>query len=140
MTGIDFTTELGARARARLESEEVIWLTTVSVKGMPQPSPVWFLWQNDHLVIYSQPNTPKIRAIRENPNVALNFNASETGGDVAVLRGTAEVVGDEAPADANDEYIAKYTVPLERLGYTPAQFAAEYSVPIRVTPTHLRGF
>jgi hypothetical protein len=50
------------------------------------------------------------------------------------------VVGDEAPADANDEYIAKYTVPLERLGYTPAQFAAEYSVPIRVTPTHLRGF
>ena len=140
MTGIDFTTEHGARTLARLESEEVIWLTTVSAKGIPQPSPVWFLWQNDHFVIYSQPNTPKIRAIRANPNVALNFNSSETGGNVAVFRGMAEIVGDDTPADANDDYVAKYTMPIERLGFTPAQFAAEYSVLIRVTPTHLRGF
>jgi PPOX class probable F420-dependent enzyme len=140
MTDIDFATELGARALARLESEEVIWLTTVSARGIPQPSPVWFLWHDDHLVIYSQPNTPKVRAIQANPNVALNFNASETGGDVAVFRGTAEVLGEDAPANTNQEYITKYAVPLERLGYTAEGFAAEYSVLIRVTPTRLRGF
>lgn len=140
MTGINFTTRLGARALARLESEEVIWLTTVGARGVPQPSPVWFLWTGEHLDLYSQPNTPKVRAIQANPNVALNFNASDTGGDVQVFRATAEVLGEATPANANDDYITKYAAPLERLGYTPATFAADYSVLIRVTPTHLRGF
>jgi hypothetical protein len=27
--------------------EDVIWLTTVNQAGVPQPNPMWFLWQPD---------------------------------------------------------------------------------------------
>ncbi len=58
MPGIDFSSELGKRALERLQREQVIWLSTVNAKGMPQPSPVWFLWQDETFIIYSQPSTP----------------------------------------------------------------------------------
>ena len=58
---IDLSTELGARVARRLEQELIIWLTTVRVDGTPQPSPVWFLWADQSLLIYSQPNKQKLR-------------------------------------------------------------------------------
>ena len=69
MASIDFSTDFGKRVLGRLQDEQVAWLTTVSTKGEPQPSPVWFLWENDSVLVYSQPNTPKLRAIQGNPNV-----------------------------------------------------------------------
>ena len=64
MPPIDFTTEFGQRALKRLQDEQVIWLSTTSPNGTPQPSPVWFVWKDDRVLIYSQPDTPKIRGIR----------------------------------------------------------------------------
>jgi hypothetical protein len=37
------------------------------------------------------------------------------------------------------EYLEKYTWGLEKNGWTPAAFAADYSVPVRVTGLDLRG-
>ena len=28
----------------RLRSEPIMWMTTVTPDGRPQPSPIWFLW------------------------------------------------------------------------------------------------
>jgi len=36
-----------AAAAARLQTEPVIWLTTVTPSGQPQSTPVWFLWEDD---------------------------------------------------------------------------------------------
>lgn len=142
---IDTSTEFGQRVTRRLAEEPVVWLTTVSPHGTPQPSPVWFLpTGDDEVVIYSQPNTPKIRNIEANPNVALSFNATHSGGDVVVFQGEARI-DPEAPA-ANDvpDYIEKYSErgkdTLGGTGLTPERFAAEYSVPVRITLKKLRGF
>src|SRR6478609_6474665 len=40
-------TEFGARVRQRLQDETLIWFTTTSADGTPQPNPVWFLWEPD---------------------------------------------------------------------------------------------
>jgi hypothetical protein len=40
--GIDFTSELGKNAAARIAAEQVIWLTTAGKSGTPQPNPVAF--------------------------------------------------------------------------------------------------
>ncbi len=99
MSGIDFSSEGGKRALERLEHEQVIWLTTVSSKGKPQSSPVWFLWRDETFVIYSQPDMPKLKAIRRNSHVSLHLNSSETGEDIVILEGTAQIVGENSPGN-----------------------------------------
>ena len=48
---IDTNSEWGQRVERRLRTEEVIWLTTVDGQGMPQPSPVWFVWDGSTILI-----------------------------------------------------------------------------------------
>ena len=52
---LDFSTDLGRRIARQLESERVIWLTTVGSDNTPQPRPVWFVWDGTSLLVYSQP-------------------------------------------------------------------------------------
>jgi PPOX class probable F420-dependent enzyme len=140
LTTIDFTTEFGQRALNRLENEQIVWMTTTSKSGAPQPSPVWFVWEDDHVLIFSQPNTPKLRGIERNPQVSLNFNSNQSGDDVVVFSGTAEILGTEPSSDRIAAYQTKYGSSIVGLGYTPESFAADYSVVIRVTLEKLRGF
>jgi PPOX class probable F420-dependent enzyme len=140
ITGIDFTTDFGKRALKRLETEQIVWLTTVNANGQPLPSPLWFLWQDDAVLIYSQPKAPKVLAISHNSNVTLSFNATEHGGNVVVFRGIAEVVEPSPPASGNEAYIAKYREGLKSYGATPEEFAADYAQLIRVELTGLRGY
>ena len=137
---IDLTTEFGQRVAARLAEEEVVWLTTVRADGTPQPSPVWFLWDGTALLIYSKPDTPKVRNITRHPRVALNFNSDEDGDNVVVFEGDAMVADQDPPADTVAAYIAKYREGLAGLNMTPEAFARDYSTALRVTPTKVRGF
>ncbi|HYH11360.1 MAG TPA: TIGR03667 family PPOX class F420-dependent oxidoreductase [Thermomicrobiales bacterium] len=138
---IDTSTEFGQRVQRRLEKETVIWLTTQDEDGTPQPSPVWFLLENDdEIILYSQPNKPKVRNIEQRPVVALNFNATESGGNVVIFHGEGWI-GNDAPACSDvPNYIKKYATGIAGLGMTPKEFAEEYSVPIRIKLTKLRGF
>jgi PPOX class probable F420-dependent enzyme len=136
---LDETTEFGARVARRLREEEVIWLTTAAPGQTPQPSPVWFLWDGESVLIFSQRDRPKLRNIERNPNVALNLNCSAAGGDVVVISGRAAIPPDAPPATDVPAYLEKYRAPIARIGMTPESFAAEYRVAVRVTPTGLRG-
>ena len=135
---LDTSTEFGSRVERRLRDERIIWLTTVGPDNTPQPSPVWFWWDGATLLIYSQPNTPKLRNVERNPRVALNFDGDGQGGDIVVITGEARVL-DGPPADQVAEYTAKYRESFTRIGMDAATFARTYSVPLRVTPTKLRG-
>jgi PPOX class probable F420-dependent enzyme len=136
----DLSTEFGKRVENRLLSEQVIWIVTVTEQGIPQPSPVWFHWDKGAIVIHSQPNTPKVRAIRANKNVALHFNATPSGGDVVVIGGTATLVDEGEVSTPTPEYAAKYASGYAELGLTNDTFAQSYSQLIRVEPSTMRGF
>ncbi len=136
---IDIKSEFGRRVTRRLRDDRIIWLTTVSREGTPQPRPVWFLWNGESFLIYSRPNTAKFRHIQHNPSVALNLDGDGLGGDIVVFTGQAEIETSASGADHDSEYIQKYTTGLERIGMTAEQFAASYSVALRVIPKHLRG-
>ncbi len=136
---LDTSTEFGARVARRLRDEELIWLTTVAPAGTPQPSPVWFLAQCDTLLIFSQPNTPKLRNIGRNPRVALNFHANATGGDVVVFTGEATIKPALPPAAEINAYVEKYREGIRRIGLTPESMLATYSAPIRIRLERVRG-
>ncbi|HEX4108615.1 MAG TPA: TIGR03667 family PPOX class F420-dependent oxidoreductase [Solirubrobacteraceae bacterium] len=140
MSLIDQSTEFGARAARHLREDRVVWLTTVTASGAPVPNPVWFLWDGEQtIVIFSLPDTGRVRNVQANPRVALHFDGDGSGGDVVVLSGRASAPPGAPSADQVPDYLAKYEWGFERLGTTPAQFAQRYSVPVHIELTRLRG-
>jgi PPOX class probable F420-dependent enzyme len=137
---IDFTAAPGPRALERLQGEQTAWFVTSGRDGVPQPTPVWFLWENDQIVVFSQPNTGKTRAIARNPHVAFHFNFGGSGDDVQVFTGTAAIDADGPRAHEMPTYIEKYGSGMASIGMTPESFAADYSVRVVMTPEKLRGW
>ncbi len=91
---LDTSSEFGRRAARRLHEERLAWLTTVSPRGTPQPVPIWFLWDGDaSILLYSRPDTPKLRNIAANPRVSLHLDGNGQGGDVVVCLGEARHLG-----------------------------------------------
>jgi PPOX class probable F420-dependent enzyme len=137
---IDTSNEFGQRAERRLHEEKLAWLTTVDAAGTPQPVPVWFLWDGaGSILIYSQPETPKLRAIERNPRVSLNLDGNGQGGDIVVATGDAAISADDPPAHELPAYVDKYASLIECNRWTPEQFAGMYSVPIRISVRRVRG-
>lgn len=137
---IDPGTEKGARVAARLRDELVVWLVTVASDRTPVPTPIWFLWDGETVLVYSQPDKPKLRHITSNPRVAVALRTDEHGDDLAVITGEAAVDASVPPPDRVPAYLEKYAGEIARLEYTPESFAASYSVPVRITPTKLRAW
>jgi PPOX class probable F420-dependent enzyme len=137
---LDTSTEFGARAQRRLRNETLAWLTTVSRDGTPQPNPVWFLWQDTSVLLYSEPAQAKLKNIARNPKVSLNLQADSRGDSVVVVLGEARVAEEEPPAHELREYAAKYSWGFEMLGLSGEEFSRKYSTPIRIRVVRVRGF
>ena len=136
----DLTSRFGRHVNRRLRQEKIIWLTTVDSHNTPQPRPVWFHWDGETVLIFSEKNKAKLRHITSNPKVSLNFNTDEDGEDVAVLVGDARILDELPDPDRVRTYLRKYTQGIKDLGMTVAEFTDSYSVPILVTPRAMRGF
>jgi PPOX class probable F420-dependent enzyme len=135
---IDESTDFGALVARHLREDHVVWLTVVTPSGKPLPAPVWFWWDGEETVrVFSLADTGRVRAIRNNPNVSLNFGGNGFGGDIVILSGEA-TVGEDSAAQ-HDEYAAKYAGGFERLGLTAEQFAQRYSTPLIIRITKVRG-
>jgi len=139
---IDFNTKFGRFASKYIKSEYFIWLTTVDSTGTPQPKPVWFIWENNSFLIFSQAKAHKLKHIQKNPNVSLHFNTADDKGEkrLIIFTGTATIDNDSPPANRIRPYLRKYKGGISGLNATPEQFAQEYSIAIRINPTNVRGW
>ena len=70
--------------------------------------------------------------------MSLHLDGNGQGGDVVVCLGEASV-SDDPPAHEVDEYVEKYAAFIERNRWTPESFAADYSVPLRIAISRIRG-
>ncbi|HJP75543.1 MAG TPA: TIGR03667 family PPOX class F420-dependent oxidoreductase [Pseudonocardiaceae bacterium] len=135
----DPSTPFGERAINRLNSELVIWLTTVGKDGTPQPNPVWFLLDNDSLLIYNRPDANRLNHIKDRPQVALNLDGNGQGGDIIVVTGTASLVDDVPPCSELPAYLAKYSDNMTRVAGSPENFSKAYPVAMRIAIGKVRG-
>ena len=135
----DLSSDFGVHVNQRLGDEGVIWLTTVAADGTPQPNPVWFVWDNDSILIYTKPDSAKLKNIKRNPRVSLNLEgATSQGGDVIVITGIASI--EEHTPHPNPNYYAKYKEIMKELGREFEDVYREYSISLRVKPLKLRGY
>lgn len=131
--------ELTAQIEKHLTGDQIVWLTTITPAGRPAPRPVWFVWNGTDVIIYSQPDTAKVRHLAANGQVSLNFNCTPAGGDVVVISGRAEVMeGAPAPSEFPG-LLDKYRDMIAAMGYTQEWYDA-YSTAIRVTPDRAWAF
>jgi PPOX class probable F420-dependent enzyme len=138
---IDFNSKFGHAVKQHLETQHVIWLTTVDSSLTPQPRPVWFIWQDDSFLLFSQAKAHKVAQIEKNPRVALHFNTDETGDQrVIVFTGEASLDTHCPPAHQVPAYFEKYKDGIAGLEMTPEGFSREYSVAIKIRPTEVRGW
>ncbi len=89
-------------------------LTAVSVQPTTEPGVV----VDDGLYFYTERDTVKARNLRADPRVVIHL---ESGDDVVIVRGTAELLG--APRDRPDliaAFAAKYSDPSD-VQYVPAE-------------------
>ena len=139
MSLLDPGAEWGRSAERLLRTAEVAWLTTLRADGSPWPNPVWFVWDGETFLVYSRPESLKLRHIARDPRVAVNLNGEGWDRDVVVVAATARVAPEEPPVDRAAAYVEKYSRGIERLGMTVPEYTAAFSVPIRITPTGVRG-
>jgi PPOX class probable F420-dependent enzyme len=138
---LNLVTPVGKRAARRLREDHVAWLTTVDRQGVPQPTPVWFLWDEAQatVLLYSLPDAKRLVHLKLNPWVALHFDGDGMGTNILVMTGKAHENREDLPADKVAAYVEKYREFFPRIKTTAVQFAATYSVPVRISLVTVRG-
>lgn len=136
----DPATPFGQRVAHRLDTEQVIWFTTVGGDGSPAPNPVWFLWRRDHLLVYNRPDAYRLAHLRQRPQVSLHFDSDGQGGDIVVLRGHAKLLDDQPLPHELPDYLAKYRPGMVNVSGSPEAFGAAFPVAVRVEITKVRGY
>lgn len=139
MLNLDPNSEYGVRVQRRLKDEQLAWLTTVDGTGTPRSVPVWFYWDGDTALMFSEPGKLKVRNIERNPRVNLHLNGDAHGGDIIVLTGDARIVTTTPLLSDYPAYVEKYRNGIKGIGLTPAQMLAQYSTAIRITPDRVSG-
>jgi PPOX class probable F420-dependent enzyme len=132
---LDLSTAKGARIAERLRSEPIIWLATTRPDGRPHNIPVWFWWDGETVLIFSQPDKQKVVNLRHSPHAVLALDSADEGEDVVIIEGIADLVDRPTAELMPDAFGEKYAALFVRVGSDPAKMAADYRQPIRVRPT-----
>jgi PPOX class probable F420-dependent enzyme len=119
----------------RLREEPIIWFTTVRADGRPHTVPVWFLWDGETFLIFSQPGNLKIRNVQRNPHITLALDGTKQGGDVVTVEGEAELLGEPSRNMSVPGYGEKYASMIQAMGADLERLVEDYSQPIRIKPT-----
>lgn len=134
-----FDGPMGKRTLERLGSEKIIWFTTVNTSGRPQPRPVWFVWDGESVLIYSEHSSWKVNHIEQNPQVSLHFNSDEYGGDIQVLLGDARLDRAAPVVRDNPAYISKYTDGIRNINMDVESYSQRFDTPLRIHVSRVRG-
>jgi PPOX class probable F420-dependent enzyme len=135
---LDPATPAHAKALERLVDDKIAWLTTVDPDGQPQASPIWFLWDDGEVLLFSDRRARRNGNLADNPRVAFNLHTDAGGGSVITMEGEARLVPDEPPSSTNAAYQAKYGAWITDYGWTTDWFDEHYPYAIRIAPRRWR--
>ncbi len=78
-------------AQDLLQSSLPAQLAYIWPDGTPRVVPIWFYWNGEAFVLGTFPDTPKLKALMEQPKVALTINTDTWPYKVLLVRGIAQV-------------------------------------------------
>lgn len=77
-------------AQTLLQSANPARVAYVWTDGTPRVVPIWFHWTGEEVVLGTPSTAPKVKALRQNPKVALTIDSNDPP-KVLLIRGTASV-------------------------------------------------
>jgi PPOX class probable F420-dependent enzyme len=116
----------------RLGSELVAWLTTVRGDGSPVSRPVWFVWEEPDVLVYSAASAHKVRHLLEHPKASLHFNTDHNGGDVVVFDVEGSVEPSAAPPSQCPGYLGKYKTRIAAFGLSVVAYDETFPTRLRL--------
>lgn len=131
------------KALGKLANDQIAWFGSVRPDGQPHVAPIWFLWQDGQILIFSEEKTQKIRNLRHANKVVVHLESGGNGSDVVIINGTAEISGEDTAAwlrRVGDAYQTKYADGLRGMGQTLEQMSTQFTQVIVVTPTKLMAW
>jgi PPOX class probable F420-dependent enzyme len=140
MTPMSTTQRPPQRIERFLETEEVVWLSTVSPEGMPSVVPIWFSWDGEAVLILTKPGQRKVDNMRVNNRVMLALGNEEDDFDVGLIEARAELLDVDAATFMPESHWIKYARDLASIGLGRAEYVATYSQAIRLVPTRYLGW
>ncbi len=93
--------------------------------GSPRVVPIWFHWTGSSLVFGTPARAPKLKALRERPDVAITIDDNAYPHRVLLIRGIATI-------EMRDEVVEEYVKAAER--YFGAEQSAQWIAQIKGTP------
>jgi hypothetical protein len=78
-------------AQELLKSTIPARLAYVWTDGTPRVVPIWFHWNGTQVVLAGPEKAPKVKALQQNPNVAVTIDGNTWPHKVLLLRGTAAI-------------------------------------------------
>lgn len=78
-------------AQKLLHDQNVLRLAYTWTDGTPRVVPHWFLWNDTEVVLGTQTDAPKVKALQQHPEVALSIDTTEFPPRVLLIRGTARI-------------------------------------------------
>jgi PPOX class probable F420-dependent enzyme len=129
-----------ARIERFLEQEPIVWLSTVRPDGAPHIVPIWFWWDGEALLVFSKPDAQKVRNLRARPAAMLALGDAEEDFDVGLIEGRAELLDRPTAEVLPPAHLAKYAEQMAAIGLTPDEYAATYSLVIRIVPDRYVGW
>jgi hypothetical protein len=104
----------------------------IGIDGDPRVVPIGFLWNGSQIVMCTVPKSAKVRALQQNPRVAITIDTEGYPPHVLLIRGAASVeLVDGVPA----EYIeaSRKLVPAEQFDGWEAGIRSLYQQMVRIT-------
>jgi len=78
-------------SRELLESKIPARLAYITIDGTPRVIPIWFHWNGTEFVLGTPPKAPKVKALANNPRVALTIDDNNFPHKVLLVRGEARL-------------------------------------------------
>jgi PPOX class probable F420-dependent enzyme len=121
------------RVLPMLDTERVVWLSTVRPEGLPHLVPTWFWWDGQALVVFSKPEAVKVRNLRANPRLMVALGNPHDDFAVGLIEAAAEVA--DRPIPVPEAFFAKYAAELAAGDLDAATYRATYTQAVRIVPT-----
>ena len=129
-----------ASIESALERQDVVWLSSIRPDGRPHLVPVWFVWCDGLIVVFSKPDAQKVRNLLSDPRAMVAIGEPTADFDIELIEAEADVAPGPSDKTARERFAWKYGAALARAASSVEEFAAVYSQSIRLRPTRWLGW
>ena len=114
----------------RLAREPVAWLGTTRPNGRPHNIPIWFLWRDPEILLFTPRRSQKVKNLAASAAGVVTLDSADGGNDIVIVEGRARPVDDADVEPLAVGFVEKYT---PRMTETFAEWRANFDQAVLFT-------